>query len=113
MVKNSDIVNKELKDFINLLKDSYNLFAVVLFGSYADGRQSEYSDIDIAVFSEDFGDNPLEDMQKLFKLRRSIDPDIEPLPFKKDVYFQHDKTDFVNDIIIKGKIIYKDGQILI
>ena len=32
MVKNLDIANKELKDYVNLLKNSYNLFAEVLFG---------------------------------------------------------------------------------
>ena len=110
MAKNSNQLNTNLTKFINLLTDSFNIYAVVLFGSYADKKAGQYSDIDIAVFSEDFGHKPFEEMKKLFKLRRSIDTDIEPLPFNKKTFFNYDRTDFVYEILSKGKIIYKDGK---
>ncbi|MBF0564919.1 MAG: nucleotidyltransferase domain-containing protein [Nitrospirae bacterium] len=106
-------VNKELRDFIEAVSRSYNVYAVVLFGSYAQGNAGEYSDIDVAVFSDDFGEDIFEDMKKLFQLRRRIDPDIEPLPFKKKDFFTHNKTDFIRDIVATGKLIYKEGKILI
>jgi predicted nucleotidyltransferase len=113
MAKSPDQLNKELKEFIKALTESFNIFAVVLYGSYAVGRTGEYSDIDIAVFSEDFGENLFEDMKKLFKLRRKIDPDIEPLPFRKRDYFEYGEADFLKEILSKGKVIYKEGEVLI
>lgn len=113
MAKSRDSINNELTEFINLLTDAYDIFAVILFGSYAEGKAGEYSDIDVAVFSDDFGDDAFEDMKKLFRLRRKIDPDIEPLPFKKHDYFEHNNADFVHEIISRGKIIYKEGSLFI
>ncbi len=113
MAKSPDQLKNELKEFITILTNYFNIFAVVLYGSYAEGKAGEYSDIDIAVFSDDFGENLLEDMKILFKLRRKIDPDIEPLPFKKQDYFEYGNADFVKEILSNGKVIYKEGKILI
>lgn len=113
MAKSLTQINHELKEFIGLLINSYDIFAVVLYGSYAKGKASDLSDVDVAVFSDDFGKNIFEEMTNLFKLRRKIDTDIEPLPFTKKAYFEHEKADFVSEILSNGKIIYKDGQILI
>ncbi len=60
MVKNSGQVKTILAAFIKLLEASVNLYAVVFFGSYVRGKPCEFSDIDLAVFSEDFGANPLD-----------------------------------------------------
>lgn len=113
MAKNRHNINAELKEYIRLLRDSYNLYAVILFGSYAQGMARDYSDIDIAVFSEDFGKDPFSEMKGLLKLRRKVNPDIEPLPFSKQVFFEHGKAEFVSEILSKGKLIYKEGQIYI
>ena len=113
MAKNADSVEKKLKDFVALMRETYNIYAVVLYGSYAEGRASDNSDIDVAVFSDDFGKNPYEEMTALFRLRRRIDTDIEPLPFSRDAYFSNDDADFVNEIIRKGKIIYMENRMLI
>lgn len=110
MAKRTDSINAELKEYITLLKDSYNVYAVVLFGSHARDRATDYSDIDIAVFSDDFGKDPFSEMKGLLKLRRKINPDIEPLPFSKQIFFEHDKAEFVSEILSKGILIYKEGQ---
>ena len=110
MAKTTDQIKKELLEFTDLLKKEYNLYALVLFGSYADGTASEYSDIDIAVFSDDFGDDVLADMKRLFKLRRKVATDIEPLPFRTKDFFQNDQSDFIHEIVSKGKVIFKEGQ---
>jgi predicted nucleotidyltransferase len=110
MAKKAHSINAELKEYIKLLRDSYNLYAVILFGSHAQGRAGDYSDIDVAVFSDDFGKDPFSEMKGLLKLRRQVNPDIEPLPFSKQVFFEHDKAEFVSEILSKGKIIYKEGH---
>ena len=113
MAKSADIVEKELKDFVALVRRAYDIYAVVLFGSYAEGRANDDSDIDVAVFSDDFGKNPYEEMKALFRLRRQIDTDIEPLPFSRNAFFSSDTTEFVNEIVRKGKVIYKENRLLI
>lgn len=54
--------------------------------------------------------NPLEEMTKLCKLRRNIDTDIEPLPFSSEVFYKHNRTDFVHEILTKGRLVYKKGK---
>ena len=113
MAKSADSVEKKLKDFVALMRERYNIYAVVLYGSYADGRANDESDIDVAVFSDDFGKDPYEEMKALFRLRRQIDTDIEPLPFSREAYFSSDAAEFVNEIVRKGKVIYKENLLLI
>lgn len=113
MVKKTDQLNRELREFVNLLLISFKVYAVVLYGSYASGKADDNSDIDIAVFMEDHSDSLFETMKQLFKLRRMVDTDIEPLPFRKLDFFEHDKTDFVSEILTKGKILYENGRLLI
>jgi predicted nucleotidyltransferase len=57
-----------------------------LFGSYAQGRMHEASDIDIAVISEKFTGDRYADRRKIVPLRRAIDSRIEPIPFRPDVF---------------------------
>jgi predicted nucleotidyltransferase len=113
MAKSFTQINDELKYFITALTQSYDVFAVVLFGSYAEGRAGDYSDIDVAVFSDDFGKDIFGEMKSLFKLRRKIDTNIEPLPFSKRDYFEHESAGFLHEILLKGRVLYKEGQLLI
>jgi predicted nucleotidyltransferase len=45
---------KEVRRFINRVKKEINIDKVILFGSFAEKRQSEWSDIDLAIISDDF-----------------------------------------------------------
>jgi single-stranded DNA-binding protein len=49
-------------------------------------------------------------MTALFRLRRQIDTDIEPLPFSREAFFSNDSAEFVNEIVRKGKVIYQEGR---
>ena len=57
-----------------------------LFGSYAQGRVHEASDIDVAVISEKFTGDRYADRRRIVPLRRAIDSRIEPIPFRPDVF---------------------------
>jgi len=39
VAKSADSVEKKLKDFVTLLRKKYNIYAVALYGSYADTNQ--------------------------------------------------------------------------
>jgi len=58
MVERKDI-NQILRDYISLLVEKFDIYSIVLFGSYAKGKPGKYSDIDLAIFSDSFGKDPL------------------------------------------------------
>lgn len=113
MGKRKNELENKIKIFIKLLENNFSLETVILFGSYASGKPNKWSDVDIAVFSRDFGKNPLEEMASLCKLRRQVDTNIEPLPFSDKELHKHDKADFIHEILTKGRVLYKNGGILI
>jgi uncharacterized protein len=110
MAKTADQVSQELVEFTRLVDNEFRVYALILFGSYARGQAHEYSDIDVAVFSDDFGSDLLADMKRLFKLRRKVDTDIEPLAFKKEDFLDPSRSDFLIDVVTRGKVIYREGK---
>ena len=90
-----------IKKFIDeARKDNIRISQVVLFGSYANGTNHEYSDIDLAVVSEDFEGISFYDSQKLTKamLRTSID--IETHPYRPEDFTL--SNPFAKEIIQSG-----------
>ncbi len=95
-----EIANKYTK----VLQNNLKLDEVYLFGSFVYGKQNNDSDIDIAVISNDFSGNSINDMLKLMKLRRNIDLRIEPHPFLR-VDFDVSNP-FVDEIKTNGLKIF-------
>jgi len=68
------------RDYVGcLVADKYKVKNAFLFGSYANNRQREDSDIDIALVLDDY-DDTIEEFSRLMRLRRKIDLRIEPHP---------------------------------
>jgi predicted nucleotidyltransferase len=68
--------------------------AVVLYGSYAKGNAHEDSDIDVAVIFNGFNGDWLKASSCLWRLRRGISYDIEPILLDST----QDKSGFVASI---------------
>lgn len=60
--------------------------SVYLYGSYAKGVATEWSDIDVAVVSNDFSDDLFEERVTLMHIAARIDDRIEPYPFLEDTF---------------------------
>ena len=75
--------------------------AVVLFGSYVKGTAKADSDIDIAVVVNGFNDDYLEISKQLYRLRRNISADIEPVLLD----LSKDSSGFVAEILRTGQIL--------
>ncbi|ACV64710.1 DNA polymerase beta domain protein region [Desulfofarcimen acetoxidans DSM 771] len=73
--KESEIIN-EISRLVQFLKKNIKVDSVILLGSYAKGTAGEESDVDIAVISPEFGQNPLKDKRLIY--RTIIKEDIEP-----------------------------------
>jgi len=75
--------------------------AVVLFCSYAKGTAKADSDIDIAVILNDFTGDYLEIYKQLYRLRRDISADIEPVLLDSS----RDDSGFVAEVLKTGQIL--------
>ena len=79
-------ISKELLDIINeyisKLSKEIKIDKVILFGSYAKGTNREDSDIDLAIFSDDFSNMERIEALKFLLLKASdLTIDLQPQPF--------------------------------
>jgi len=80
-----------VKKFLDKIRESgIPVSSAYLFGSYALGKGSEWSDIDVAVISPGISDDRLEERIRLMKLSASVDSRIEPVPFRPDTFVDED-----------------------
>ncbi len=97
-------IYKKIKHFAGLVTDQFNVKMIILYGSYAKGKEKKYSDIDIAVIVDKIEGDILDLNLQLYRLRRNIDERIEPILLSE----QSDKSGFLSSIKKNGKIIYSD-----
>ncbi len=101
MVVISDKIKDIVRKFVfEAMKDNITITDAVLFGSYAKGTNSEFSDIDLAIVSNDFDGIRLSDNIKLVDaaLRTSID--LETHPYRPEDF--NDENPFVKEILEHG-----------
>ena len=75
--------------------------AIVFYGSYAKDTSGECSDIDIAVILNGFTGDYLETSKQLYKLRRNISADIEPVLLDST----DDQSGFVAEVLRTGQVL--------
>lgn len=99
MAKGKNIIVRKIEKFRNLLIQKYKINNIVLFGSYARNTPHKYSDIDVAVISNDFKKKDRLDVTKeLFKIAKEIDVSLEPIGFTYDEYLNCDARSFLAEI---------------
>jgi len=90
------------RKLIELLKtNGINVYDAYMFGSVAMDKGDEYSDIDIAIVSEEFTGVPFYDVKKISKFRRAVDLRLEVHPFSLNDILENPPLFFV-DIKNKG-----------
>ncbi|NOZ47563.1 MAG: nucleotidyltransferase domain-containing protein [Chlorobi bacterium] len=84
--------------YLDLIKEKYtDIESAYLFGSYAKGKSTEDSDIDLALIFKNLDDSNRFDMQvQLMLLASQIDSRIEPHPISHDDF--HSSNPFVVEI---------------
>jgi predicted nucleotidyltransferase len=94
-------IEKKIHQFVFELKRiGINVEKVILFGSYAKGTYNEWSDIDLAVVSNDFKGIRLIDKENMVSAISAVDYDISPLPYRPEDFTEDDL--FVKEIIQSG-----------
>lgn len=95
--KVSSIIERFLEE---LKKNNINIEQAVLFGSYAQGTFTTWSDIDIALVSSDFEGDRFKDRNKIRRIKLEISSDLEPIPYPPNEFTPADP--FVKQILKTG-----------
>lgn len=95
---------KLVEQYANIVINNMVVNKIILYGSYARGDYKKDSDIDVAVIvpKESVSKNIIDDMAKLFKLRRNISTDIEPVL----LIDEEDASGFLESISEYGEVVY-------
>jgi len=97
---------KAARQYAQIVAEELKPSVILLYGSYAKGAAHADSDIDVAVVFDGFNGNWLETSSRLWRLRRDISDDIEPILLDRT----QDKSGFIEDVFKTGKILYSLPQ---
>jgi predicted nucleotidyltransferase len=106
MVTDKNVIQGKIEQFIEQVNQHVTVDKVILYGSWVNGTPTEYSDIDLAIFSPDFGKHKLKELQLLSRLAWEVDVAIEAIPYSTEQFLSDDPTKFVYKIIQTGEIVY-------
>ena len=96
-----DRVKTIIEKYILALKENnIPIEQIILFGSYAQGSYSEFSDIDIAVVSNIFEGDRFLDRGKIRRINLSVSSDLEILPYRPQDFTS--ENPFVKEIMETG-----------
>lgn len=95
-------INSTIEKYIKLIREKYaNIESAYLFGSFAKGKSTKDSDIDLALIFKKLDDAERFDIQvQLMLLASKVDLRIEPHPISHDVFYSGNA--FVNEILKTG-----------
>jgi len=101
MAQIPDNISSIIELFLEELeKNHINIEQAVLFGSYAQGTHTSWSDIDIALVSPDFEGDRFKDRDKIRRIKLKISSDLEPIPYPPNEFTAADP--FVKQILATG-----------
>lgn len=91
-----------VKQYAAVVKEHFPVKKIILYGSHARGNARRDSDTDVAIVIPRVEGDLLVSKTKLFKLRRDIEPMIEPVLLEED----SDPSGFLAEILKTGEVIY-------
>lgn len=101
-------IKRIIKEFVARLEPEVRVKKVILYGSYAGGRPDEWSDLDIAVISDDFKKmNPFKQAEFLALRKKGCDSRLEPIAFTLKEYETASHLTFLGEIKRTGKVIFE------
>lgn len=109
-------IEQKLKYYVDKITEVMNVDLIILFGSYAKGIPHEYSDIDLAVISNELDPQAARwENVKLIKEKASLhfDPELQLIPFTKEAFDNDAESPigtFIREIKKTGKVIYSNGK---
>ena len=92
-----------VEQYAQLVTKEFSPSAVILFGSYVNGKPHADSDIDVGVVFNGFSGDWRQTAKQLWRLCREVNLDIEPHLLDS----ANDKSGFAEYIFKTGQIIYQ------
>lgn len=100
--KDKEMILEYIQKYLEeLRKRKIDIVAAYLFGSYAEGHSTEWSDIDVAIITKKFIGDSFDFKFLLMKIARDVDANIEPHPYLINEFDENNP--FAVEIIKKGK----------
>ncbi|SDM53087.1 nucleotidyltransferase family protein [Halarsenatibacter silvermanii] len=90
------------REYAKIVTKHFSVKEVVLYGSFAEDRAREYSDIDVAVIVDKLERDILDAQTLLFRLRHEVDVRIEPVLLEAG----KDKSGFLEEVLKTGIKVY-------
>lgn len=111
MVRTSAEIRQIVRKYVKALEPVLRVERVVLYGSYANGKPHEWSDLDLAIISRDFASKDRWDRQRMLAYAKIDDPllvdaMIEPLGYSVAEYNHAHHLTFLGEIKRTGKTVY-------
>ena len=101
MAQLPDKVKNTINSYLRALSRNHiPIKEAILFGSYARGNYQKWSDIDIALVSDIFEGNRIDDKDKIRKITLSVSSEIEVIPFSPNDF--NLQNPFVKEILTTG-----------
>lgn len=108
MAKAEPDIKRIVEEFVKHLQGFLRVQKVVLYGSHARGNPHEWSDIDIAVISDDFkGMPPFKRAEVLAMAHLKSDPALAPIAYTLAEYEHASHLTFLGEIKRTGIVIYE------
>lgn len=103
MVKNRDEVEAIVRAYVKEVEKDYRVTQAILFGSYASGTATEWSDIDLAIVSPDFRGKPeMEILQHLSRKTLNVSSLLEVVAFTPEELESPDHRTFSWQVKSRG-----------
>lgn len=104
MAQVPDKISALIDDFIaELNSNNIRIDRAILFGSFATGTYTKWSDIDLAIVSPDFAGDRFADRDKIRRIKLKLSSSLEPVPYSPETFSTDDP--FVKNIIATGVTI--------
>jgi len=104
-----ELLNNELERMIKVLVNEYQAEKIILFGSLAEGKVHDWSDIDLIVIKET-GKPFYERLEEVVEIvKPNVGTDIIVYS-PKELEEMRERLFFEEEILKKGKVIYERGK---
>lgn len=85
--KDKKLIDKIVNKYIDKLGEkNIEIIGAYIFGSYAKGSATKWSDIDVAIITKYFIGDSFDFKYLLMKIARDVDSNIEPHPYLVDEF---------------------------